>query len=100
MKGPMANLLNFLQKSRSYRSRLFDVTKHCQGCLCSFDMPPTSYTEYTLDMWQCIIFREELGYREKYHFLGFFHISTRAIHSPLLVDFTGEIFGTKCSGKG
>jgi len=33
-------------------------------------------------------------------FLGFFHISTRAIHSSLVVDFTGEVFGTKCSGKG
>jgi len=33
-------------------------------------------------------------------FLGFFHISTRAIHSSLLVDLTGEVFVTKCSGKG
>jgi hypothetical protein len=53
----MANLPNFLQKPGSYGSRLFDVTKHCLGYLCSFDMPPTSYAEYMLDMWQCIMCR-------------------------------------------
>ena len=97
----MANLPKFLQKPSSYGSRLFDVTKHCLGCLCSFDMPPTSYTEYMLDMWQCIMFMGRVGLLgEIPFFLEFFHISTRAIHSSLLVDFTEEVFGTKCSKKG
>ena len=84
----MDNLPYFLQKSGSYESRLFDVTKHCQGCLCSFDMPPTSYTEYTLDMWQCIMFQEQLGYKEKYYF--FWDSSTfpqgQSIHHYLLIS--------------
>jgi len=57
----MANIQNFLQKPGSYGSRLFDVTKHCLGYLCSFDMPPASYAEYMLDMWQCIMFQGTVG---------------------------------------
>jgi hypothetical protein len=45
----MANLPNFQQTPGSYRSQLFDVTKHSLGCLCSFDKSSTSYTEYMLD---------------------------------------------------
>ena len=32
--------------------------------------------------------------------LGLFHDSTRSIHCSLLVDLIGEVFETKCSGKG
>ena len=85
----MANLPKFLQKPSSYGSRLFDVTKHCLGCLCSFDMPPTSYTEYMLDMWQCIMFMGRVGLLGEIPFF-FWNSSTfpqgQSIHHYLLIS--------------
>jgi low temperature requirement protein LtrA len=41
-----------------------------------------------------------VGFRKITIFLGVFNDSTRAIHCSLLVDLTGEVFLTKCRGKG
>ena len=98
------HLPSFLQKPGSYKSQLFDGTWRCLGCLCSFDMPPTSYKEYMLDKCQSIMYKVEVGILGmEYHFvrtLPWFHDSTRSIHCSLLVDLIGEVFETKCSGKG
>ena len=85
----MANLPDFLQKPGSYESRLFDVTKHCLGFLCSFDMPPTSYTEYMLlHMQQCIMFKGRVELQGE---IPFFQDSStfpqgQSIHHYLLIS--------------
>ena len=109
----MANLPNFLQKPGSYGSRLFDVTKHCLGYLCSFDMSPTSKTEsihysitHLIEVWflgrnKIAYTSKDFDFRKRYTiFLELFHGSTSSIHCSVDMQGTEEVLLTRCSGKG
>lgn len=68
---PHRHLPNFLPPQDSCVSQFFGDWGPCLGWLYSFDMPPTSYTEYMLDKCQSIIYiyKVKVGMLGiKYHF--------------------------------
>ena len=95
----MANLPNFLQKQGSYMSRLLQGTWPWPGSPCFFGMPPALYTQFKLlHKCQSIMYIARVGSHTI--FLGVFHDSTSLSQSSSVVDFTGEVLVTWCSGKG
>ena len=95
----MANLPNFLQKQGSYMSRLLQRTWPWPGSPCFFGMPPALYTQFKLlPKCQSIMYIARVGSHTI--FLGVFHDSTSLSQSSSVVDFTGEVLVTWCSGKG
>ena len=89
----------FLHKLGSYRSQWFGGTLHHLGSLCSFDLPPTSKYNTCKKHERLAYTRIDFCFLKNTIFWGVIHDSTRSIHCLSDMEWTGEVFIIKCSGK-
>ena len=99
------SLLTWLTYQIFYKNRVATWAGCCRELdlgpvlLVFFGMPPALYTQFKLlPKCQSIMYIARVGSHTI--FLGVFHDSTSLSQSSSVVDFTGEVLVTWCSGKG